>query len=95
MNEHSLSTSRLVLEPLRESHADGIYESFVDERIWTYFPKLRPNEFLLLLKNGYAELVHRLTPEAERRSHFAWPSGRGLIYAVTLTTVGIAALSGS
>jgi RimJ/RimL family protein N-acetyltransferase len=76
MNEHSLSTSRLVLEPLRESHADGIYESFVDERIWTYFPKLRPTDPQALRARF---LRWSLGPPADTPEALAWENWVGFL----------------
>jgi ribosomal-protein-alanine N-acetyltransferase len=37
-----LKTTRLDLEPVRESHADEAWKSLNDERLWRYFPRLRP-----------------------------------------------------
>ncbi len=42
MCAHKLESLRLVLHPLDARHADLIYDDIVDERIWLYFPKLRP-----------------------------------------------------
>ena len=39
---HALSTKRLDLEPLNESHAEMLVEPFLDQRVWTYLPHLRP-----------------------------------------------------
>jgi RimJ/RimL family protein N-acetyltransferase len=39
---HALSTERLELEPLNESHADILIEPYLDPRVWTYLPHLRP-----------------------------------------------------
>lgn len=39
---HALSTPRLELEPLNATHADLLVEPFLDQRIWTYLPHLRP-----------------------------------------------------
>ena len=35
-------TPRLLLEPIRAAHADEIFEAFADERLWVFFPRLRP-----------------------------------------------------
>ena len=77
MNEHSLSTPRLVLEPLLESHADDIYESFVDERIWTYFPKLRPTG-LQALRARF--LRWSLGPPADTPEALAWENWVGFLH---------------
>jgi ribosomal-protein-alanine N-acetyltransferase len=37
-----LKTARMDLEPVRESHADEAWTSVDDERLWRYFPRLRP-----------------------------------------------------
>jgi RimJ/RimL family protein N-acetyltransferase len=37
-----LQTARLVLEPVRASHAPEIWPQLDDERMWRYFPALRP-----------------------------------------------------
>lgn len=37
-----LTTPRLRLEPLAPEHADEIAVAYLDERLWTYFPALRP-----------------------------------------------------
>jgi RimJ/RimL family protein N-acetyltransferase len=38
----ALSTARLDLEPLREAHAELLVDLFLDDRVWTYLPHLRP-----------------------------------------------------
>lgn len=38
----ALATARLDLEPLREAHAEALVEPFLDARLWTYLPQLRP-----------------------------------------------------
>jgi RimJ/RimL family protein N-acetyltransferase len=38
----ALATSRLDLEPLSESHAEALVEPFLDARVWTFLPQLRP-----------------------------------------------------
>ena len=42
---HILTTQRLRLEPARADHAELIYQQFSDERLWAFFPELRPNNF--------------------------------------------------
>ncbi len=37
-----IRTQRLELEPVRSSHADEAWPLADDERMWTYFPQLRP-----------------------------------------------------
>jgi RimJ/RimL family protein N-acetyltransferase len=37
-----LQTARLTLEPVRASHAREIWPQLDDERMWRYFPSLRP-----------------------------------------------------
>jgi RimJ/RimL family protein N-acetyltransferase len=39
---HALTTPRLDLEPLNATHAESLVEPFVDARLWTYLPQLRP-----------------------------------------------------
>jgi ribosomal-protein-alanine N-acetyltransferase len=38
----ALATARLDLEPLSEAHAEALVEPFLDPRVWTYLPQLRP-----------------------------------------------------
>ncbi len=38
----TLSTERLILEPVRPAHADETWPRQNDERMWTFFPDLRP-----------------------------------------------------
>jgi RimJ/RimL family protein N-acetyltransferase len=38
----TLSSDRLVLEPVRAAHADETWPRQNDDRMWTYFPELRP-----------------------------------------------------
>jgi RimJ/RimL family protein N-acetyltransferase len=40
---HALATQRLDLEPMNESHADMLVEPYLDPRVWTYLPHLRPD----------------------------------------------------
>ena len=42
MTRHELNTERLRLEPTRVEHAPIVYDKVTDERLWTYFPELRP-----------------------------------------------------
>ena len=37
-----ISTARLDLEPLCAAHAEKLVEPFLDARVWTYLPQLRP-----------------------------------------------------
>ena len=39
---HPLETQRLRLEPVRAEHAELVYDQFTDERLWEFFPELRP-----------------------------------------------------
>jgi [ribosomal protein S5]-alanine N-acetyltransferase len=41
---HRLATERLTLEPLVAAHAAEIAAAYLDERLWTYFPRLRPED---------------------------------------------------
>lgn len=43
-----LNTARLTLEPLRAGHAGEVYPEFLDERLWMYFPALRPSSLAAL-----------------------------------------------
>jgi RimJ/RimL family protein N-acetyltransferase len=38
----TLTTERLNLDPLSEANAEVLVEPFLDARIWTYLPQLRP-----------------------------------------------------
>lgn len=38
----TLFTERLILEPVRAAHADETWPRQDDDRMWTYFPELRP-----------------------------------------------------
>lgn len=42
MERHGLVSQRLRLEPTSTHHAARVYEAMSDERLWTYFPNLRP-----------------------------------------------------
>lgn len=42
MARHRLTTRRLRLEPVRRAHADRVFSHMNDQRLWTYFPHLRP-----------------------------------------------------
>ncbi len=42
MERHPLQTERLRLEPTRAHHASLVYDQVTDERLWTFFPALRP-----------------------------------------------------
>lgn len=42
MNTHALRTERLELEPIRAAHAEEVWPVVDDERMWRYFPTLRP-----------------------------------------------------
>lgn len=48
MSPHRLASPRLDLEPLEARHADAIAAQYLDERIWTYFPRLRPPDVAAL-----------------------------------------------
>ena len=39
---HALTTQRLELKPLSAAHAELLVEPFLDPRVWTYLPHLRP-----------------------------------------------------
>ena len=39
---HELQTSRLRLVPVREAYAERVFERMSDERMWRFFPELRP-----------------------------------------------------
>ena len=39
---HLLETRRLVLEPVTRAHADEAWPGLDDDRMWTFFPELRP-----------------------------------------------------
>jgi RimJ/RimL family protein N-acetyltransferase len=41
-NAPQLTTDRLSLEPVRADHAQEIWPQLDDERMWRYFPELRP-----------------------------------------------------
>lgn len=38
-----LRSERLDLEPVRAAHADEVWAQLDDDRMWTYFPQLRPS----------------------------------------------------
>lgn len=40
--KRTLTTARLTLEPLAAAHANEIAGRYLDARMWTYFPRLRP-----------------------------------------------------
>lgn len=41
---HALRTERLDLEPAEARHGDIAFDAFDDERMWRYFPHLRPRD---------------------------------------------------
>ena len=61
MAGHELTSERLRLEALREEHIDVVFEYYSDERLWTYFPELRPKS-----KSDFRKLVdHWLNPDED------------------------------
>lgn len=42
MRLQTLSTERLILEPVTAAHAGEAWAGVNDDRLWTYFPELRP-----------------------------------------------------
>lgn len=43
MERHGLASERLRLEPTSAHHAVKVFDSISDERLWTFFPSLRPS----------------------------------------------------
>ncbi|MBV8726635.1 MAG: GNAT family N-acetyltransferase [Candidatus Eremiobacteraeota bacterium] len=43
MFDHRLVSARLVLEPIREGHAEIVFERMSDARLWQFFLHLRPS----------------------------------------------------
>jgi RimJ/RimL family protein N-acetyltransferase len=39
----TLYTERLIVEPIRAAHADEVWPLLDDDRMWTYYPALRPS----------------------------------------------------
>ncbi len=59
--ETTLETSRLLLEPLVESHAAHIYMQLQDERLYQFIPQEPPTS-LQVLETRYRALSSRLSP---------------------------------
>jgi ribosomal-protein-alanine N-acetyltransferase len=53
VNRRPLRTARLDLEPLRVAHADEAWPRLNDDRMWIFFPELRPQS-LKQLRDIYA-----------------------------------------
>ena len=51
-----LSTSRLTIEPLREYHADELYEGFLDQATYRFIPG-RPPASLEAMRREYREFI--------------------------------------
>ncbi|HEY8312852.1 MAG TPA: GNAT family N-acetyltransferase [Candidatus Baltobacteraceae bacterium] len=62
-DRHRLRSSRLDLEPIAAAHADEAWPHLDDERLWTYFPALRPQS-LERLRETYARRA-RGYPDAD------------------------------
>lgn len=60
----TLSTDRLVLEPVAPRHADESWTGFDDERMWTFFPELRPRS-LEHLRAIYERRAHGSPDESK------------------------------
>jgi [ribosomal protein S5]-alanine N-acetyltransferase len=76
--ETTLETSRLLLEPLVESHAVHIYRQLQDERLYQFIPQ-EPPISLQVLQTRYRTLSSRLSPDGQE----AW-----LNWAVSLRQFG-------
>ncbi|MBW4594003.1 MAG: GNAT family N-acetyltransferase [Brasilonema angustatum HA4187-MV1] len=62
--ETTLETSRLLLEPLVESHAVHIYRQLQDERLYQFIPQ-EPPISLQVLQTRYRVLSSRLSPDGQ------------------------------
>ncbi len=60
--ETILETQRLLLEPLKRTHAVKMYYLLQDERIYEYIPALAPAS-LEILEQRYQKLETRLSPD--------------------------------
>lgn len=60
----TLSTERLILEPVRAAHADETWARQNDDRMWTFFPELRPRS-LEHLRTIYERREHGAPNDAE------------------------------
>jgi ribosomal-protein-alanine N-acetyltransferase len=65
--EANLQTARLTLEPITAAHADALYPSLQDERLYTFIPQ-DPPQSLRELAARYQRLSTRLSPDG----HEAW-----------------------
>lgn len=63
--DSSLVTARLVLEPLVVSHAEALYPSLCDERLYTYIPQ-EPPVSLDALATRYRRLEARRSPDGRQ-----------------------------
>jgi ribosomal-protein-alanine N-acetyltransferase len=61
-SETVLETQRLLLYPLKRSHAAVLYSLLQDEHIYTYIPQ-DPPASLETLEQRYQKLEHRLSPD--------------------------------
>jgi [ribosomal protein S5]-alanine N-acetyltransferase len=77
-HQTTLETSRLLLEPLVESHAVHIYRQLQDERLYQFIPQ-EPPISLQVLQTRYRTLSSRLSPDGQE----AW-----LNWAVSLRQFG-------
>lgn len=69
-NETTLETSRLLLEPLIESHAAYIYRQLQDQRLYQFIPQEAPTS-LQILEARYRALSSRLSPN-EQEAWLNW-----------------------
>lgn len=60
--EGNLETRRMVLEPIRVSHAGLVYEYLFDERLYRFIPQTPP-ESLQALEDRYEFLSSRVSPD--------------------------------
>lgn len=60
----TLSTERLTLEPVTPAHADETWPALDDDRMWSYFPELRPRS-LEHLRTIYERREHGSPDESK------------------------------
>jgi RimJ/RimL family protein N-acetyltransferase len=65
-----LSTERLILEPTRVAHAEETWKRLDDDRMWTYFPALRPRS-LEHLRTIYERREHGAPDDSELWLNYA------------------------
>ena len=86
LSDPPLVTARLVLEPLLPAHADALFASLQDERLYRFIPT-DPPVSLATLTERYTRLARRQSPDGRETwlnwaiRHVAWDAYVGLTEA--------------